>query len=134
MSSEIPAMSWQEQAVAKRASLAALIPDELKLPTLPGANVLNVTNYPLDSVLSTRDLEITDTADVGVLLEKMSTGVWSATEVTTAYCKRALAAHQLVINCSFGFGRKLLLMINDLGELSYRNFRRPSFSPGQRAR
>ncbi|KAJ7460676.1 general amidase [Mycena latifolia] len=91
-------MSWQDKAAEKRARLAALIPDDLKLRTLPGPDVLNVINYPLDAVLSPRDLEITDTADVGVLLEKMSTGVWSATEVASAYCKRALAAHQLV-NC-----------------------------------
>ncbi|KAJ6561163.1 general amidase [Mycena vulgaris] len=91
-------MTWQDQAAAKRARLAALIPDDLKLPTLPAADVLNVTSYPLDAVLSLRDLEITETADVGILLEKMSTGVWTATEVTSAYCKRALVAHQL-INC-----------------------------------
>lgn len=92
-------MTWQEKAAAKRASLAALIPDDLKLPTLPAPDVLNVTEYPLHAVLSPRDLEITDTADVGVLLAKMSSGAWTATEVTTAYCKRALVAHQLVMHC-----------------------------------
>ncbi|KAJ7132211.1 general amidase [Mycena epipterygia] len=91
-------MAWREKSAAKRASLAALIPDDLKLPILPAPDVLNVTKYPLDAVLSPRDLEITDTADVGVLLDKMSSGAWTATEVTTAYCKRALVAHQLV-NC-----------------------------------
>ncbi|KAJ7708742.1 general amidase [Mycena rosella] len=91
-------MTWQEKAAGKRARLAALIPHDLKLPTLPGPDVLDVTTYPLDSVLSPRDLEITDTADVAVLLERMSTGVWTATEVTSAYYKRALVAHQLV-NC-----------------------------------
>lgn len=91
-------MNWRDKAVAKRATLAALIPDDLILASLPGPDVLNVTAYPLNSVLSPIDLEITDTADVAVLLEKMSTGVWTATQVTNAYCKRALVAHQLVTN------------------------------------
>nr|GAT56599.1 predicted protein [Mycena chlorophos] len=90
--------SWSDKAAAKRAALAALIPSDLKIASPPGPEVLNVTGFPFDSILSPRDIEITETADVGVLLKKMSTGEWTATEVTSAYCKRALIAQQLV-NC-----------------------------------
>ncbi len=117
-------MTWQEAAAQKRAKLAALIPDDVKLPTIPGPEVLNVTNYPLDSVLSARDLEITNTADVGILLEKLSTGAWTATEVTSAYCKRALAAHQLAstrVPCSHTSSQLRS------GQLSYGDIHRSSF-------
>ncbi|KAF7309527.1 Amidase domain-containing protein [Mycena indigotica] len=90
--------SWQDKAAAKRASLATLIPSDLKLSALPGSATLNVTLFPFDSVLSHRDVEITETVNVSILLKKISEGEWTATEVVSAYYKRAIVAHQLV-NC-----------------------------------
>lgn len=91
----LPLDTWETKAAEKRAHQATLIPASLKLKVLPGADVLNVVNFPLD-VLSARDLEITEPADVGLLLAKMASGEWTAVEVATAYCNRALAAHQIV--------------------------------------
>ncbi|KAK4701042.1 amidase, partial [Phenoliferia sp. Uapishka_3] len=90
--------TWESKAAEKRARLASLIPENLKLKTLPTADVLDVINYPLSEVLSARDLEITDSGDVEFVLGKMATGEWTAVEVTTAFCNRAIVAHQLV-NC-----------------------------------
>lgn len=49
-------------------------------------------------MLSQRELEITETDDVSVILKNLSTGKWSAVEVTTAFSERAIVAHQLT-NC-----------------------------------
>jgi amidase len=89
-------MSWQAKAEEKRAKQAALIPDSLKLKNPPGEEVLNVVEFPFDSVLSARDVEITNVEDITTLLAKVGSGEWSATEVTRAFCTRALVAHQLV--------------------------------------
>ncbi|KAI0812796.1 general amidase [Irpex lacteus] len=53
---------------------------------------------PPDTVLDVTGLEITNTADVAVLLGKLASAEWSSVEVTTAYYKRAIIAQQLV-NC-----------------------------------
>lgn len=47
-------------------------------------------------LLSPREVEITETTDVGILLEKLASAEWSSVEVTTAFYKRAIIAHQLV--------------------------------------
>jgi len=44
------------------------------------------------------ELEITEIDDVSALLDKLAKGEWSSVEVTTAFYKRAIIAHQLV-NC-----------------------------------
>lgn len=92
--------TWQAKASAKKAAQDALIPDALRLPSPPADSVLDVTTFPLDSVLSERDLEITSVADITTLLGKLSSGAWTAVEVTQAFCNRALVAHQLVCSSS----------------------------------
>ncbi|OBZ78579.1 Acetamidase [Grifola frondosa] len=49
-------------------------------------------------LLTTRELEITDTIDVEILLHKLRTAEWSSVDVTTAFYKRAIIAQQLT-NC-----------------------------------
>lgn len=88
--------SWETLAADKRARQAALIPEHLKLKSLPGPDVLDVTTYSFKNVLSPRDIEITESADVGLLLAKIASGEWTSLEVAQAYCNRALVAHQLV--------------------------------------
>ena len=88
--------SWQELAAEKKARQTASIPKEW-LITPPADDVLDVTDVPAKcGVLSERDLEITAISDVTVLLQKLATGEWSSVEVTTAFCKRAVIAHQVV--------------------------------------
>jgi len=90
--------TWQELAAEKRARQAASIPKEW-LINLPSDDTLDVTDIPAKcGLVSARDLEITEVSSVAVLLSKISTGTWSSVEVCTAFCKRAVIAHQ-VTNC-----------------------------------
>lgn len=47
-------------------------------------------------LLTAREVDITDAEDCVALLEKIHSKEWSALEVTTAFCKRAAIAQQLV--------------------------------------
>lgn len=88
--------TWQELAAEKKARQTASIPKEW-LITPPADDVLDVTDVPAKcGLLSARDLEITTISDVTVLLQKLATGEWSSVEVTTAFSKRAVIAHQVV--------------------------------------
>jgi amidase len=59
--------------------------------------VSNVLNVPIDSgLLTPREIEITETVEIEVLLQKLSSASWSSTEVTTAFYKRAVIAQQVV--------------------------------------
>ncbi|KAH9474372.1 Acetamidase [Psilocybe cubensis] len=89
---------WKQLIAEKRERQAATIPKEWILTNLPPKEALNVIDFPEKSgLLTDKELEITS-AHVEVLLEKISTGIWSSVEVTTAFSKRAIIAHQLV-NC-----------------------------------
>jgi len=88
--------TWQELAAEKKKRQIASIPKEW-LITTPADDVLDVTDVPSNcGLLSARELEITAVSEVAVLLNKLATGEWSSVEVTTAFCKRAIIAHQLV--------------------------------------
>jgi amidase len=88
-------MSWEEVTRAHRAKQLASIPKEWLLKSVP--NDLNVIHVPAESgLLTARELEITDTVDINVTLANLAQGAWSSVEVTTAYYKRAIIAHQLV--------------------------------------
>lgn len=74
----------------------ASIPKDWIIKTPPESQ-LDVTSVPAKcGLLSSRELEITDTTDVEVLLIKLANGEWSSVEVTIAFYKRAIVAHQLV--------------------------------------
>ena len=93
--------TWQEVAAEKKARQAASIPKEwLIIP--PSDDILDVTDSPAKcGLLSARDLEITEVGKVAVLLSKIAAGAWTSVEVTTAFCKRAVIAHQVVRALSF---------------------------------
>ncbi|KZT57365.1 general amidase [Calocera cornea HHB12733] len=93
-----PKENWKSVAARKKAAQTAAIPKEWIIE-LPEATRRNVTSVPKEcGVLSAKELEITDLKDVDALLKKLASGEWSAVEVTTAYYKRAVVAHQ-VVNC-----------------------------------
>ena len=101
--------TWQEIAAEKKARQAASIPKEW-LIDLPSDDVLDVTDIPAKcGLLSARDLEITEVSSVAVLLSKIATGAWSSVEVATAFCKRAVIAHQVVRALSFSSNVPLML-------------------------
>ncbi|CCM06222.1 uncharacterized protein FIBRA_08468 [Fibroporia radiculosa] len=90
--------NWQELVADKQRRQKASIPQDW-LVAVPPAAVLDVTAFPEQcGLLSERELQITNTVDVGVLLQKLAAAEWSSVEVTTAFYKRAIVAQQLV-NC-----------------------------------
>ncbi|KJA21303.1 hypothetical protein HYPSUDRAFT_165783 [Hypholoma sublateritium FD-334 SS-4] len=89
---------WQEIVAQKRKEQAASIPKDWILPNLPSKDTLNVIDFPEKcGLLTAKEIEITNT-EVDVILKKLANGIWSSVEVTTAFSKRAIIAHQLV-NC-----------------------------------
>ncbi|KAI0757016.1 general amidase [Daedaleopsis nitida] len=90
--------NWQDLVVIKRRRQQAAIPSEWVLKSLPDSTVLDVRGIPEQSgILSPRELDITN-ADVETLLHNLASSIWSSVDVTTAFYKRAIIAHQLV-NC-----------------------------------
>jgi amidase len=60
-------------------------------------NATSVLHTPVVcGVLSDLECDITSNFDATALLEKLREGAWSAEQVTTAICKRAAIAQQLV--------------------------------------
>lgn len=88
--------SWQDRCAARKKKQLDSIPPQW-LIKLPPDSQLNVMDVPAQcGLLSARELEITETVDVDVILAKLASTEWSSVEVTTAFLKRAIIAHQLV--------------------------------------
>ncbi|KAG1755245.1 general amidase [Suillus paluster] len=88
---------WTALVAEKKQRQLKSIPQEW-LVTLPPDSTLDVTGFPETcGLLNAREIEITNTS-VDILLEKLACGEWTAVDVTTAFSKRAIVAHQLV-NC-----------------------------------
>lgn len=88
--------TWQERAQAKKRQQLESIPKEWVLTSLPDKDQLDVSEFPKTcGLLSAREIEITE-SHVDVILSNLAKGTWSAVEVTTAFSKRAVVAHQLV--------------------------------------
>lgn len=95
-----PKMTWQEIAANKRAALLASIPEEWLVPQhlLPPQSQDDVTAWPRESGWFTaEELAITELSALE-LVPKLASGALKSLDVTKAFCKRAVAAHQLVIN------------------------------------
>ncbi|KAF5369049.1 hypothetical protein D9758_002948 [Tetrapyrgos nigripes] len=89
---------WQRRCAERKQAQLESIPAEWIIQCPPD-NQLNVQDVPAKcSLLSAHELEITDTVDVDVILQKLRTAEWSSFEVTTAFYKRAIVAQQLT-NC-----------------------------------
>jgi amidase len=87
---------WKQIAANKRDSVLALIPKEWRIPAPPSAeDQRNVTGEYIHQYLSAREIEITETDALGIV-DKTSSGAWTAVEVTKAFCHRSAVAHQLV--------------------------------------
>ena len=88
--------TWQELAADKKKRQTDSIPKEWII-TPPPSDVLDVTGVPKTcGLLSSFEIEVTETTDVSVLLDKLASGTWSSVDVTRAYYKRAIIAQQLV--------------------------------------
>ena len=88
--------SWRDLCASRKQRQLDAIPKEWLIQTPPDEqrNVLDVPRTC--GLLTPRELEITHTDNVQVLLDKLHTAEWSAVEVTTAFYKRAIIAHQVV--------------------------------------
>ena len=87
---------WKDVVTEKRARQAATIPEDWILSNLPPKETLNVIDFPEKcGLLNAKEVVITN-SEADVLLKNMAKGLWSAVEVTTAFSKRAVVAHQLV--------------------------------------
>ncbi|KAG7098972.1 hypothetical protein E1B28_000859 [Marasmius oreades] len=94
-------LDWKILAAQKKARQLTSVPKEwlARLTSnFPVQTDLDVTSYASTcGLLDGRELDITH-SDVETLLPKLSAGEWTAVEVTTAFCKRAIVAQQLT-NC-----------------------------------
>lgn len=90
--------SWKFLVEDKLRRQTEAIPKEWVVPT-PPADTLKVVGFPEQcGLLSPQELLITNEVDVEVLLQKLATREWSSVDVTIAFYKRAILAHQ-VTNC-----------------------------------
>lgn len=88
--------NWKELCEARKREQQDQIPKEWII-VLPPEDRLNIIDVPLEcGLLTTREIEITETIDINALLDKLARAEWSSLEVTTAFYKRAIIAHQLV--------------------------------------
>lgn len=86
---------WQELCAERKQKQNAQIPAEWVV-TPPSDSRGSVLDFPEKcGLLSDIELEITN-ATVDTLLGKLAIGHWSSVQVTTAFYKRAIIAHQLV--------------------------------------
>jgi amidase len=87
-------MDWQSRVADKQHRLNEAIPQEWRIGTTP--DDVSVMDYPRKSgLLTTQDLEITESSAADIVA-KIASGQLSSTAVTTAFCKRAALAQQLV--------------------------------------
>ncbi|KAJ4144885.1 hypothetical protein LMH87_003753 [Akanthomyces muscarius] len=103
------AADWETKAAERRQQLSNAIPGDWRLkPELLGElktpleqsdnNVLELGFCKRSGILSEKELGITESYKVSELLGALASGQLTALEVTTAFCKRAAIAHQL-LNC-----------------------------------
>ena len=89
--------TWQEKAKTKRDEVLSLVPSEWRLPkpAPPAEEVRDASGDFVRQFLSSREVVITETDAVGIV-QKTSTGEWTAEEVVRAFAHRASLAHQIV--------------------------------------
>ncbi len=88
---------WQKIAQAKRDSILESFPKEWLVGLIPTAEAQrDVTGNYICKFLSDAEIKITETDAVGIV-QRTSSGDWTAEDVTRAFCHRAAVAHQLVI-------------------------------------
>lgn len=104
---QLPSAPWEARAAEKRARCADAIPKPWRLPS----SVLDTVKTPLETskndlisldiprrsgILNDLELDITENYNVSSLLAKLADGSFTATQVVTAFSKRAAIAQQLV--------------------------------------
>nr|POE65145.1 acetamidase [Quercus suber] len=107
MATNMPTASlqdWTDIAAKAQTKTINSIPRDWRIPSsrLPSDDQLDVTALPAQSgLLSSEELAITGSYATDIV-GKLAAGEWTAVEVTTAFCKRAAIAHQVVSFCDRG--------------------------------
>ncbi len=99
MTTQAGTNDWESICAARKKNQTASIPLEwmIQLPPESCTNVIDVPSAGSEcGLLNIRELTITETTDIALILENLRTANWSSVEVTTAFYKRAIIAHQLV--------------------------------------
>jgi amidase len=111
--------SWQQVATHERALLLAKIPAGLRLPQ-DYLDVVTSHGRLLDiprqcGLLSPMEVDITE-SDATILVTKLTRAQISSVAVTTAFCKRAAIAHQLVSMPNLFLYQKLNTRLGQLSD------------------
>ncbi|KAM3562049.1 hypothetical protein MY1884_002045, partial [Beauveria asiatica] len=96
------AADWETRAAEKRQRLS------------DDNDVLELGFCKRSGIPSEKELDITESHNVSELLEALAGGKLTALEVTTAFCKRAAIAHQLLTCCTEIFFDKALQRAKEL--------------------
>ncbi|KAK0670330.1 Acetamidase [Cercophora samala] len=93
----IPAQDWQIRAAEKRESILARIPNEWKLAPedLEKAKRQRDMTGVVRDHLEATEASILATKDASNIVGYIKDGIYSALQVTTAFCKAAAIAHQI---------------------------------------
>lgn len=98
------AASYRDRARNKRSAQASLIPPEWRLRSIPSVedapDAVAYIRSSSNKLLSPRELAITETSDINILLRKLASRQLSSLEVTKAFAKRAALLHQLTTCCT----------------------------------
>lgn len=108
--------AYEQKRATRQQRLADSMPVELRLPQhVIDAAPKNVTRIPREcGLLTERDLAITENYDATALAEAIAEKTYTAVEVATSFCKRAVIAHQLTCCLTEFFMDEALLRAQEL--------------------
>ncbi|KAH6957760.1 amidase signature domain-containing protein [Ilyonectria sp. MPI-CAGE-AT-0026] len=99
-------MEWETRAADKKTRIDASIPAEWRIET-PQSGVSVMPCAKEGGILSADELAITESSATDIV-KRIAAGDLTSVAVTTAFCKRAALAHQLV-NCALEFFPEMAL-------------------------
>lgn len=112
--------NYRQISAEKKLQRQSKIPKEWLIPSEKYHGATNLMQVPVTcGVMTDLECEITSNYDATALLEKLKEGIWSAEQLTIAFCKRAAIAQQLVCHfqscpCRIVFNSRLTLTIDQL--------------------
>lgn len=118
MAASVP--TWKLAVRQRRQRQLSLIPQEWRLKNIPSAAEAKCTHPIIEScgILTPLELEITNPSNsVPYILGKIHTQVWSAYNVTLAFCKRAAVVQQLTSCLTEIFFDAALAQAKELDEI-----------------
>ena len=108
--------TWDKLVALKQKQIADDIPLEWRLPSSlvekyrkPGVNLIASDVLKHAGILSSVELQITETKSATEIARQLKAGELSSIAVTTAFSKRAAIAQQLVCSTSSGISTRLSL-------------------------